>query len=312
MDCRQSKIIHEFELDLRLKGRSEMTIHYYCKHVRLFLKMTRKPACQVSEEDVQRYISLLYRSGYALNTIKLKIRSVKQFYQLLHQNGRVFLNPADRIREPTQRRRFPRTVLSRSEMDAIRNAIPQTCLVKLRDKAIVEVLYCTALRISELAALNILDVNLTEGLLSVRKGKGGGDRQAVLNDSAVKFLKKYLKIRRKIPDESESLWINYKGNRLSSQYIRIMIRKTAESAGVKNPSNPHAWRHGLATELLRRGASIRDVQVFLGHASIKTTQIYTHLTIRDLMEVHRRTHPREQDPFPAPDLYYQTEYQRHE
>ena len=298
MGCRQSKYTGEFALELRLKGRSESTIETYCKHVRLFIEWVNKPPRQVSESDIKTYISSLYKDRYAVNSIKIKIRALKQFYGFLYRTGRVFLDPAQNIKEPHVNRLFPRSVLSNADMNAIRKAMPETSLVKIRDKAILEVLYSTGLRLSELAALNIMDLDLAEGMVSVKNGKGGRDRQAILHNVAVKSLKKYLNQRKEIPDDSPALWINYRGERLSKLWIQVMIRKAARQAEVTTASNPHAWRHGLATELLRRGASIREIQVFLGHKSIKTTEIYTHLTIRDLIDVHHRTHPRELDPIP--------------
>ena len=312
MDCRQSKYTGEFELELRLKNRSESTIEMYCKHVRLFIDWSGKHPCRVSETDIKAYISSLYTDRYALNTIKIKIRALKQFYGYLYRTGRVFLDPARNIQEPKMSRLFPRSVLSNAEMTAIRKAQPERSLVKLRDKAILEVLYSTGLRLSELAALNIMDIDLVGGMLTVRKGKGGKERQAILNQWAVKTLRKYLNLRRSIPDDSPALWINYNGKRLSGLWIRVMIRKAAMRAGVTTASNPHAWRHGLATELLRRGASIREIQVFLGHESIRTTEIYTQMTIRDLVKVHRRTHPREQDPIPEHMSIFISGAQRHE
>lgn len=303
MDCRQSKFTGEFELELRLKNRSETTIEMYCKHARLFIEWSGKQPRQVSDSDIKTYISSLYKDRYAVNSIKIKIRSLKQFYGFLYRTGQVFLDPARNIQEPNMNRLFPRSVLSNADMNAIRKAIPQTTLLSLRDKAILEVLYSTGLRLSELAGLNIMDLDLAEGMVTVRNGKGDRDRQSILNNAAMKSIKQYLNLRKQIPDDSPALWINYKGKRLSKLWIQIMIRNAARQAEVTTASNPHAWRHGLATELLRRGASIREIQVFLGHVSIRTTEIYTHMTIKDLIDVHHRTHPRERDP--VPDVFDQ-------
>ena len=303
MGCRQSKYTGEFELELRLKNRSESTIEMYCKHVRLFIEWSGKQPRQVSEADIKSYMTMLFQERYALNTVKIKIRSLKQFYRFLYQSGQVFLDPSQNIQEPHVNRLFPRSVLSNDDMNAIRKVIPQTSLVKMRDKAILEVLYSTGLRLSELASLNIMDIDLVEGMVTVRNGKGGKDRQTILNQAAVDSLKKYLNQRNQIPDDSPALWINYKGKRLSKLWIQVMIRKAAKQADVTTACNPHAWRHGLATELLRRGASIREIQVFLGHVCIRTTEIYTHMTVKDLIDVHHLTHPRERDP--VPDLFDQ-------
>ena len=177
MGCRQSKFTGEFELDLRLKNRSETTIEMYCKHVRLFVEWVSKPPRQVSESDIKTYIAFLYKDRYAVNSIKIKIRALKQFYGYLYRTGEVFLDPAQNIREPHMNRLFPRSVLSNADMNAIRKVIPETSLVKLRDKAILDVLYSTGLRLSELASLNIMDLDLVEGMITVRNGKGGRDRR---------------------------------------------------------------------------------------------------------------------------------------
>jgi len=294
-DSRKWEVLSEFGLDLRLRGRSSATISHYCLHVRLFLRAVEVSVFHVSDGDVRRYISSLYGAGYALNTIKLKVRALRQFYGYLHRTGRVLLNPTEGIKEPSALRLFPKSVLTPEEMNAIRRSIPRRSLVNLRDIAIIEVLFSTGIRLGELVALDIVDVDLIGGILTIRKGKGGVGRQAILTGDAIKALRQYLDLRRRIPDESPALWINYRGSRLSGQMIRLMLKGAGRRSGVETAVHPHAWRHGLATELLRRGASIREVQVFLGHKSIKTTEIYTHLTIRDLVEVHRRTHPRERD-----------------
>jgi integrase/recombinase XerD len=136
--------------------------------------------------------------------------------------------------------------------------------------------------------------------LKIRKGKGGKDRNAVLNPSAILALSDYQKIRPTMRPTSQALWISrLYGSRICNVAICMMLKKYAKAAKVTEPVNPHAWRHGIATELLRRGASIREVQVFLGHASPRTTQIYTHVAVKDLKEIHQKTHPRERDPEPA-------------
>jgi len=298
--CIHSAKLDEFTQELQLKGRSETTIYHYCLHARLFIEWIQLPPRQVSASDVRRYLSYLYNNcSYALETIKLKIRSVKRFYEFLFETGQVFINPCVGVKEPKGRRTLPKSVLSPEEMESILRTIPRSSLVKLRDRAIIAVLYSTALRLSELTNLQLCDLNLCDGLVRIQAGKGGTDRQAILDKSAVKAVSLYLALRKTIPDDSSALWINFRGEKLSKLWIQIMIRNAAEKAAVDSPVNPHAWRHGLATALLRRGASIREVQVFLGHKTISSTQVYTHLTIIDLKEIHRKTHPREFDPTPA-------------
>ncbi len=291
------KIIREeFSINLRVKGRSETTIRIYCFHIEKFLESVRIPPRQVSESDIRGYISSLYEQNrYALNTIRVKIRALRVFYCFLHQTGRTFCNPTEDLAEPARKTRLPKHVLSGRDMARIRADMTGDSLQKLRDRAIIEVLYATGLRLSELAGLDITDLDFSSGLVHVRNGKGGRDRQAVLSKSAISVLKTYLDKRLESPGDPAALWINQSGQRLSGYWIWKMVRQAARNAEVKAPAHPHAWRHGLATELIRSGASLMAVQRFLGHRSLNTTLIYTHLTILDLKKAHQRTHPRERD-----------------
>ncbi|RUM41120.1 MAG: hypothetical protein DSY80_09305 [Desulfocapsa sp.] len=300
MDQETQEILARFEQELRLRGRSEATIKHYGIHIRLFLKHAGRDPRGISAGDIKEYISFLYGRKFALNTIKLKVRSLIQFYRYLFEKGMILINPVESIREPSGRRReLPSNLLSVSDMKAIRELMPERTLLNLRDKAIIEVLYATGLRLKELSGLDISDIDLSAKQVFIRSGKGNRDRQAVLTVEAVTALWNYLQSRREIPDERAGLWINCRGERLSRQMIYKIIKRSAERAGIASAHSPHAWRHGLATTLLRNGASIRLIQEFLGHVSIRTTQIYTHLRISDLQKIHARTHPREQDPIPS-------------
>ncbi len=298
MDYFFSEILKDFVFSLQLKGKSERTIETYCRHVNLFLRSVQTLPRQVSETTIRNYVRELFDTGRAVNSIKLKIISIKIFYRYLYEKGLIFSDPAADINEPENERCLPKSVLSPSSMEAIRNLFTGNSLLNLRDHAIVEVLYSTGLRLSELTALDISDIDLKSRYLQIRKGKGGRDRNAILDRDAVRAVSMYLDKRRKKPNNSTALWINSRGKRLSGRWIQKMLKKAAENAGLNTSANPHAWRHGVATALLRKGASIRVVQIFLGHSMLKTTQIYTHLTSMDLKKVHRRTHPREMDPIP--------------
>jgi len=291
------EIFGEFALEMRMKVYSESTIKTTCRNVKLFFESTGISPRRTGSADLEKYVAGLYESGrYSLSTVYGKIISLKKFFGFLCETGRILFDPAAGLDVPEVKRSIPKAVLSSREMESIRNAVSGASLLKLRDKAIVEVLYSTALRLSELSGLDIADIDLNDGILRVRKGKGGRDRQAILNPSSVTALKTYLNRRRQTPDETNALWINYRGERLSGQMIRNILKRGAQDADVKTPANPHAWRHGLATSLLRQGANIVEVQRFLGHASIRSTQIYTHVLIQDLKEIHSRCHPRERDP----------------
>ena len=283
---------------MRLKGRAERTIEEYCRRINQFLRSANIPARQVSESDIKEHIRMLFEKNYAVGTINGAIIALKVFYSFLYSIGLIFSDPTQNIMESESERTLPKCVLPASEMETIRQFLKGNSLLNQRDRAITEVLYATGLRLSELTALNISDLDLSTGYLLVRKGKGGKDRQSILSRDAMSVVSKYLKERRKNPDHENALWINHRGKRLSGRWIGKMLKKAAENAGLEVSANPHAWRHGVAIALLRNGASIRAVQVFLGHSRLKTTQIYTQLSIRDLQEVHGKTHPRETDPIP--------------
>ena len=288
-------------MNLQVKGRSRRTIQAYCFHVDKFLEFIRIPARQVSESHIKRYIYSLYKEdAYSLNTIRMKIRSLRVFYRYLHQTGLIFFNPTENLTEPLVKTRLPKHVLSGRDMERIRADMTGESLLQLRDRAIIEVLYSTGLRLSELAGLDIADLDFDGGLIHVRNGKGGRDRQAVMDESAVSALKTYLAKRLDAPGDPAALWINRFGNRLSKYWIGKMVRRAGQNAEVKPPAHPHAWRHGLATELIRSGASLIAVQRFLGHRSSNSTVIYTHLTVLDLKKAHQRTHPRERDAHSMP------------
>ena len=294
-----SDIFEKFAMEFRMKGYSENTIQSTFYKVKRFLKTTGVSPCQAGADDLAGYICRLHGSDrYSVRSIRAVINSLKRFYGYLHQNGLILLDPSADLDLPEVKAKTPKSILTAREMESIRKSVSGKSLLKLRDKAIIEVLYSTGLRLSELAGLNITDIDLSAGLLHVHKGKGGRDRQAILNTNAVSTIRDYLECRFEIPDATPALWINYKGNRLSGQMIRKILNKYAKQAGVTTPSHPHAWRHGLATSLLRKGANIIEVKRFLGHVSVRSTQIYTHVLIRDLKDIHRKCHPREWDPIP--------------
>ncbi len=301
-----SEIFSEFALELRIKGYSENTINSTWYNAQKFLKKVGVSPRQAGSDDILKYVIYLRDVLlYSHRSVQTTIQSLKRFYGYLHRTGQILIDPTNDIEIPEVKKLFPKNILSSREMESIRKAVSGTSVLKLRDKAIIEVLYSTGLRLSELVGLDITDIDLNAGILRVQKGKGGRDRRAVMNFDAISAVKTYLERRMQTPDQTNALWINYKGDRLSGQMIRNILNRCGKDADVKTPAHPHAWRHGLATALLRQGANIVEVQRFLGHVSIRSTQIYTHILIRDLKEIHHRSHPRERDPVPsdiAPNL----------
>ena len=287
----------KFTLTLQMAGFSIQTVSTLRTQVRIFLREIGVLPGQVTSRMLRNYLSEL-STHLSPRTLAVKIQAIRKYYDYLHETGQILINPATGLRLPELRRWQPMLVLSAREMDRIRLKAAGTSLLSFRNRALLEVLYGTGLRASELSALNITDIDFTDGLIHIYGGKGGRDRCAVLTEASASAIRDYLRFRQTSPDDNPALWITCQGRRMNRHVIFKMIRRLARLAGVVTPSNPHAWRHGVATALLRRGASIVAIQRFLGHASLRTTQVYTHIAIGDLKENHRRYHPRERDPIP--------------
>ena len=165
----------------------------------------------------------------------------------------------------------------------------------VRDRAVLEVLYSTGIRLEELASLTIYDCDLTGGMLRVNKGKGAKDRVVPMGKHAVRLLKEYIARIRPRSAGSRSLFLNRLGGPLSRQIVQLMVRTYARKAGIAKKVTPHVFRHTFATSLIKNGADVIAVQKMLGHASPKTTQIYTHVAGVDIKKTHASSHPREKD-----------------
>ncbi|MGB0514531.1 MAG: tyrosine-type recombinase/integrase, partial [Wenzhouxiangellaceae bacterium] len=194
---------------------------------------------------------------------------------------------------PRSPRRLP-AVLSRDQVDQLLNAPDPESVLGLRDKAILEVLYASGLRVSELAGLRLADLNLRQGLLRVT-GKGGKDRLAPLGEPAIEALSRWLHTGR--PEWSggatdDAVFITARGSGMSRQAIWLRIRRYVRMRGLPDSISPHKLRHSFATHMLDRGADLRVVQLLLGHADLSTTQIYTHVAAARLKDLHGRHHPR--------------------
>jgi len=284
----------DFKQFLMLKGYSPQTIETTVYFVRRCVNFLKTAPPQVGAADIDTWlIHLIEDRGYGVHSLCVVIQSLKRFFRYLHRSGGILSDPSNHLPSPRTGYSMHGDLLSCDDMDRIRWSITGQGFLACRDRAILEVLYATALRVSELSSLNCDDVDLFGKVLRIRKGKGGRDRQAVVTDPAVAALRVYLSHRPQQPESA--LFLNNLGNRISSQGIRKKLKTLARRAGVNARSNPHAWRHALATALLRRGASIAEIQGFLGHASIRTTQIYTHILIRELKRIHAISHPREHD-----------------
>ncbi|MCC7071007.1 MAG: site-specific tyrosine recombinase XerC [Deltaproteobacteria bacterium] len=260
---------------------------------------TRRPA------DVTRAVLLRYRAHVmskrrhdddrplALQSRIMRLLPVKAFFRFLVKEGYLTSNPASDLELPKLKRGLPRHVLTVEEVEKIL-AVPDTkTALGLRDRAILEVLYSSGLRRSELIALKLDDVDAARGLVAVRMGKGGKARVVPIGARALEWISRYLDDARAElgrADDDGSLFLSSWGGALGPNTLTALAKRYVDAAGVKKGSC-HLFRHTMATQMLEHGADVRFIQEMLGHALLETTQIYTKVSVLKLKEVHARTHP---------------------
>jgi len=246
---------------------------------------------KVAPLDLRRYLADLKRSDYSRATVARKLATLRSFYKFLAREGEVARNPVKLIRTPRQERRLPK-FLQPGEVERLLAATKGDDLLALRDAAILEVLYSTGMRVSELVAMDLEHVDPIGEVVRVR-GKGKRERLAPLGSYALRALDRYLAARADAgPIDKKAVFVNRHGRRLSTRSVRRKLAKYLAIAGLDPKVSPHTLRHSFATHMLERGADLRAVQELLGHRSLSTTQIYTHVTAGRLKEIYESAHPR--------------------
>jgi len=257
---------------------------------------------EIKEDHITRLIIALSRLGLKATSIARNLAAIKSFHKFLAREGYAQSDPACAIESPKLWRKLP-VVLHQHEMEKLLDQPTKavdikkgaTLRLRLRDKAILEFLYATGVRISELIGMKRKNLLLEVGLVRVI-GKGQKERVVPIGEKAIKSVEEYLSdLRPKLANQNSQdvLFLNRRGRQLSRMGLWKILRKYVNKAGIKKKVSPHTIRHSFATHLLDGGADLRAVQEMLGHADISTTQIYTHLDREYLKEVHRTFHPRE-------------------
>src|SRR5262245_27906947 len=240
------------------------------------------------------YVSRLHEQGYSKATIARRLASLRSFFRFGGRQGWCQGNPAKPLRNPRGSRKLPH-FLTTDELGKLLEAPQGNQPASIRDRAILETMYSAGLRVSEVVGLNDSDLDLAADILRVR-GKGRRERLAPVGSFAVRALRHWLDVRQLHPGEKPSaaapVFVNKFGRRLTTRSVGRMLEKHLRTAGLDDRTTPHTLRHSFATHLLDRGADIRSVQELLGHKSLTTTQIYTHVTTARLREVYERAHPR--------------------
>lgn len=275
------------------RGLAENTLRAYRRDLDDYLAfLTRAGLGLEAGEAVPSYLRDLQTRGCAPATRARRLSCLRRFYRFLASEGLVGADPTAAVPSPRRGLKLPR-VLTVGEVDRLLTQPRTSTPTGLRDRAMLELLYATGLRVSELVELKVADVNVAQGYVRCL-GKGQRERVVPFGSMAARYLRAYLtEVRpRLVARRSPYLFVNRRGRPLSRQAMWKLIKKYARRAGIDKTIGPHVLRHSFATHLLENGADLRTVQELLGHADISTTQIYTHVSAAHLREVYARAHPR--------------------
>jgi integrase/recombinase XerC len=245
----------------------------------------------IKQSDIRSHIAGRHRQGISSTSLQRELSAIRSFYNFLLKKRLADSNPAQHIKAPKQARKLPKT-LDVDQINGLLEAGTNSAL-EVRDQAMFELLYSSGLRLSELAALNLTDIDLPDNSLIVRTGKGGKSRLLPIGSKAVTAINNWLQQRLKIAAVSESaLFISTRGTRLGQRSIELRLEQWCKKKGIAEHIHPHMLRHSFASHLLESSQDLRAVQELLGHSNISTTQIYTHLDFQHLADVYDKTHPR--------------------
>lgn len=246
---------------------------------------------EIDHLAIRGYLGDLQERQLSRSTVLRKLSTLRSFFRYLARRGYLDTDPTSALATPKVRRKLPE-FLELSEVEALLSAPDTKNIVGLRDQAILELLYSTGMRVGELLALNLPDMDRQSALVKVR-GKGKKERILPVGRTAMTALDNYLARRYELSSRpSQAVFLSQRGNRPDAKSIRRRIEKYARDAGIKKKITPHTLRHTFATHMLNAGADLRSVQELLGHASLSTTQIYTHVTADRLKQVYEKAHPR--------------------
>ncbi len=273
------------------KGLSKNTVSSYKNDISSFSSWCDKEhldRLKITDLNLNNYISNLFSIGLKSSSINRKISSIKHFYLFLLKKKVIKNSPADEITTPKQEKYLP-TSMSEDEVESLLGSPKSNVKIERRDKAMIEILYATGMRISELVNLKLTDIDFNRSVLKVF-GKGSKERLVPYGEKAAEALRIYLEDRKKL--DSKDVFLSNRGTRITRgafwQRIKIYIKRE----NLKSSISPHTLRHAFATHLLNRGADLRSVQILLGHSDLSTTQIYTHIAKKRLGEILKKHHPR--------------------
>lgn len=281
------------------KGYSDNTLAAYRNDLTQFTQYLIEQANatrwdEVNQTQIVDYILHMKELEYASSTVARKVAAIKSFFHYLHDEGVTQQDPTLTLESPKVKKHLPKAISVEDVERLLAEPTKSDAPKALRDSALLEVLYATGMRVTELVSLNIQDVDLEAGTIYCI-GKGDRERVVPIYDHAAQILSNYLTAGR--PNlvrnqEEQALFLNHRGERLTRQGLWLIIKHYVDVIGIESEVTPHTLRHSFATHMLHGGAKLRDVQKLLGHANISTTQVYTQVTRDHLREAYNEAHPR--------------------
>jgi integrase/recombinase XerC len=285
-----NKYIDQFIRHLEIeKGVSPHTLRAYRKDLEDFFEYVRTEPEQIDMLDLRGFIAEQIKKGLNKTTVSRRLSSIRSFFTYLYRERYVTSNPAKLISHPRTAKLLPR-FLSVDDVFSLVEKPEGIGFLPARDRAVLELLYSSGLRVSELAGLSVDDIHIKEALIKIR-GKGRKERIAPIGSKAIDAVKSYLIERILFKSKDKALFLNRLGRRLTDRGVRRIVVKYARALGYNGKVSPHTLRHSFASHLLQGGADLRVIQELLGHSSLSTTQRYTHLDITHLMDIYDKAHP---------------------
>ena len=271
------------------RGVSAHTVRAYRKDLEEFSAYAASKPENTDLIDIRGFIAAQINKGLNKITVSRRLSSIRSFFKYLHREGYITANPAKLVSNPKIPKMLPR-FLSVDDVFSLIERPEGIGFMTVRDRAILELLYSSGLRVSELSGLNVDDLNIRESLVKVR-GKGKKERIVPVGSKAINAVKSYLVERILRRSRDKALFLNRLGTRLTDRGVRRIVVKYAKASAMIGHVGPHVLRHSFASHLLQGGADLRVIQELLGHASLSTTQKYTHLDITHLMDIYDKAHP---------------------
>ena len=278
-------------------GLADQTLAAYRRDLKTFGQWLEKARAHALDAavagDIEAYLAWRFTHHTRPRSAARYTSALKRFYRYLLRESLIAIDPTLNLDSPKLPRSLPKT-LTEADVERLLDSGDTVAPLDLRDRAMLETLYATGLRVSELVGLKLTAVNLNDGVLRVT-GKGNKDRLVPLGEEAVSWLRRYLAEARPVLMEkklSDAVFVTARGDGMTRQAFWYLIKRRARASGIERPLSPHTLRHAFATHLLNHGADLRVVQMLLGHSDISTTQIYTHVARERMKQLHAQHHPR--------------------